>query len=301
MIKIPPLLSHLSEQIKFGSILFYGGGKGSPSTDTKIYRETTMLEKLTAYEYDTDKNEIYLNNYERYFRSMKDGRINLLELGVFRGGSLLMWRDYFASGVISGVDVNQVSVEDESGRIRIYRGMQQDKDFLDLVAEDSTGGEGFDIIIDDASHIGELTKISFWHLFHFHLKPGGIYVIEDWRTAYWDKFVDGAAYKRPREKSDVGPTERIKDKIRNLSKALPPNSGIQRVVAKALGTPKSSPMKKRFPSHDYGMVGFIKELVDELGMDMITNPSRGYKGKQRMPVFSRMEICPGQVFIVKNA
>ena len=50
---------------------------------------------------------------------------------------------------------------------------------------------GFDIIIDDASHIGELTKTTFWHLFDHHLKPGGLYAIEDWGTGYLDDFSDG--------------------------------------------------------------------------------------------------------------
>jgi spermidine synthase len=48
-----------------------------------------------------------------------------------------------------------------------------------------TAPEGFDIIIDDASHFGDLTKIAFWHLFDNHLKPSGLYVIEDWGTGYW--------------------------------------------------------------------------------------------------------------------
>ena len=51
--------------------------------------------------------------------------------------------------------------------------------------------DGFDIIIDDASHIGELTKATFWHLFDRHLKPGGLYAIEDWGTGYLDDFPDG--------------------------------------------------------------------------------------------------------------
>ena len=52
-------------------------------------------------------------------------------------------------------------------------------------------------------------------------------------------------------------------------------------------------------SHSYGMVGFIKQLVDELGMDAITAPARGGKPPQRFPAFQRIEIYPGQVFIVK--
>jgi hypothetical protein len=54
-----------------------------------------------------------------------------------------------------------------------------------------TAPEGFDIIIDDASHFGDLTKIAFWHLFDNHLKPSRLYVIEDWGTGYWSDWTDG--------------------------------------------------------------------------------------------------------------
>ena len=54
------------------------------------------------------------------------------------------------------------------------------------------------IIIDDCSHIGEFTALSFWHLFDRHLKPGGLYVIEDWGTGYMRGTPDGKAYVPPR-------------------------------------------------------------------------------------------------------
>jgi hypothetical protein len=57
--------------------------------------------------------------------------------------------------------------------------------------------------------------------------------------------------------------------------------------------------KSHFPSHDYGMVGLIKQLMDELGMDQIPSPVRDNLFSQRFPKFQRMEVCPGQVFIVK--
>ena len=69
---------------------------------------------------------------------------------------------------------------------------------LSVVAR-KTAPEGFDIIIDDASHFGDLTKIAFWHLFDNHLKPSGLYVIEDWGTGYWRDWTDGKTY-RPRSK-----------------------------------------------------------------------------------------------------
>jgi hypothetical protein len=43
---------------------------------------------------------------------------------------------------------------------------------------------GFDIIIDDASHNYPLSLASFNGLFPL-LRPGGVYVLEDWGWAHW--------------------------------------------------------------------------------------------------------------------
>jgi len=228
-----------------------------------------MSKPLDASGYDTDKSSRYLNNYQEHFRHLAGQEVFLLELGVHKGGSLLLWRDYFEKGRIVGLDVKEVPIEDATGRIRVYQGLQQDCALLDRIGGESAP-RGFDVIIDDASHVGEWTRVSFWHLFERHLKPGGIYVIEDWRTGYWDAWEDGRRYRSPRQ-----------------------SPGLFGSLADAL-------RRRRFPSHDHGMVGVIKQLVDELGMDMITNPERGGSGPQRDPGFRKMEITPGQVFIWKT-
>lgn len=181
-----------------------------------------------------------------------------------------MWRDYFQTGTIVGLDWDHVDINATTERIHIYQGDQRDLSILDRIGHECAPG-GFDIIIDDASHIGELTEISFWHLFTNWLKPGGLYVIEDWRTGYWDAWPDGRKYK-----------------FREASKSL-----VSQLLQKLLRT------KSQFKSHTSGMVGFIKQLVDELGMDVITNRARGGKPPQHLPKFQRMEIYPGQVFIIK--
>lgn len=109
-----------------------------------------------------DSLKSYLKNYEKYFGLLKPQEIVLLELGVFKGDSLKFWRDYFPSGKIIGIDINQVDIEDKSERIAFFKGSQCDLDFLDSFSKRYAP---YDIIIDDASHIGEFTKISFWHLF----------------------------------------------------------------------------------------------------------------------------------------
>lgn len=239
------------------------------------------LQDMTHYE--TDKSSLYLSNYQRYFSNLVDRHVALLELGINRGGSLLLWRDYFKSGTIVGLDCEHCHIEDPEGRLHVYQGYQQDCALLDRIRRERAP-KGFDIIIDDASHLGRLTRISFWHLFQHHLKPGGIYVIEDWRTGYWDEYPDGKRYRPARDRSFlIGPLRDWAAPRRTLA-----HEALTRLL-----------MRRRFPSHCYGMVGFIKELVDELGVDMITSPMRGSRQAQRLPRFRSLEVTPGQVFITK--
>ena len=193
--------------------------------------------------------------------------------------------------MIVGLDLQPIKLDDPTGRIRIYEGLQQNRDLLDRIARE-TAPQGFDIIIDDCSHIGELTRISFWHLFDNHLKPGGIYVIEDWSTGYWDSFFDGVAFSY-RPNLGFSPAGfRIRSTLAHLQRSAPVLNGILRQVKRLFN-------RKQFRSHDYGLAGFVKELVDECGMADITREDRGTP-PYRASKFKEMRISPGQVFIVKG-
>ena len=56
-------------------------------------------------------------------------------------------------------------------RVRMFVGNQADTSLLTRVAAE-VAPDGFDVIIDDCSHIGALAKVSFWHLFDHHLEAG---------------------------------------------------------------------------------------------------------------------------------
>src|SRR5688572_15994126 len=54
----------------------------------------------------------YLPIYDRYFSAMRGTQFKFLEIGVFGGGSLDMWREYFGPDAkIFGVDVNPACAE----------------------------------------------------------------------------------------------------------------------------------------------------------------------------------------------
>ena len=257
---------------------------------------SSTKKQLDASGYDTDKaaHAHYLRNYEEYFRGLVDKDIRLLELGVLNGGSLLLWRDYFERGTVVGLDLNPVEIEDPTGRIRVYAGGQDDTALLDRIARECAP-EGFDVIIDDCAHVGTLARASFWHLFERHLKPGGLYVIEDWGTGYWDFWPDGVSY-RPR-RTTRGPLRyllsRVATRLHNSRLGRLPLAGrLTRAAKRAL-------QRGLYATHDYGMVGFVKELVDEVGMGDITHPEFGVAPARRSK-FRELRLSHGHLFVVKG-
>lgn len=132
----------------------------------------------------------YFELYERYFSRFRSRPIRMLEIGVFRGGSLRMWKQYFhPDSTIVGIDVDKScqahEIADQNVFVRI--GSQADPNFLAKV----NGEFGpFDIILDDGSHKTHHQIISFGALFRTALKDGGCYMVEDTHTNYWIKHVD---------------------------------------------------------------------------------------------------------------
>lgn len=142
-----------------------------------------------AVRFGSDKwgSHWYSRHYERYFNPLRDERIRLLEIGIGgyqepdRGGaSLRMWKRYFRRGIVHGLDVYDKDGIDEP-RLRTHRGDQGDPRHVDKLA---TEIGPLDIVIDDGSHLNQHVVTSFNALFP-HVRPGGLYVIEDVQTAYW--------------------------------------------------------------------------------------------------------------------
>ncbi|HXX62195.1 MAG TPA: class I SAM-dependent methyltransferase [Bacteroidota bacterium] len=255
-----------------------------------------MSKVIDPRRYHTDKPtfDSYFRNYERIFAPLVAKPIRLLELGVNRGGSLELWRDYFSKGTVCGIDIDPVQINDRSGRIRVYQGFQQDTKLLDRVRAESAP-DGFDIIIDDCSHIGEFTALSFWHLFDHHLKAGGIFVIEDWGTGYMRGWPDGAPYRPKR----VAPS--IRSRFRPALESLLTRPDLKaHLVRKFLTAALNRMVRTRFPSHQHGLVGFVKQLVDEVALPDITYPTWGTPPARESP-FAGMQVYHGQVFIFKAA
>ena len=126
------------------------------------------------------KGITYLHIYDLYLRHLRDKPVSILELGVKNGASLKMWRDYFPHGKIFGLDLNPACKKFEGGRIKhIEIGFQDDRNVLDKLIKFAP----FDIILDDCSHLNVPTIKTFNYLWN-HVRPGGLYIIEDLRNSY---------------------------------------------------------------------------------------------------------------------
>jgi hypothetical protein len=124
----------------------------------------------------------YIPIYERYFAPWRNRPVRFLEIGVSKGGSLQMWREYFGDkAVIYGIDIDPdcAAYDGDAGQVRI--GSQVDEEFLAKVLDEMGGA---DIILDDGSHqMGHVSKTL--RLLWPRLSVGGIFMIEDLHTAYW--------------------------------------------------------------------------------------------------------------------
>ncbi|HEX8547793.1 MAG TPA: class I SAM-dependent methyltransferase [Cytophagaceae bacterium] len=130
----------------------------------------------------------YFDIYERYFSSYRDKEVVILEIGVYQGGSINMWKEYFGNKAkIYAIDINPLCKRFESENVRIFIGSQSDRAFLQEVINEIPE---LDILIDDGGHYMDQQIISFEELYP-HVKEGGIYLCEDLHTSYWKDYGGG--------------------------------------------------------------------------------------------------------------
>lgn len=134
-----------------------------------------------AIKYETDKGipHNYTYFYHNYFKNKKQKFKKILEIGVYNGGSLRMWRDYFLDSTIYGLDIQKLEINED--RIVTQVVDQSDRRALFSFTE-ILDFSYFDLIIDDGSHIMKDQQISLAVLFK-KLRPGGVYIIEDLHTS----------------------------------------------------------------------------------------------------------------------
>lgn len=134
--------------------------------------------------HEADKSSLfhdYLTRYEPLFSPLRQLSIHLLEIGVDRGSSMRVWRDYFENGEIVGLDNNPEACKHDLGpSVKLIHG---DATSMELWGYLKSKAVEFDVVVDDGGHFSHQISSAFrgaWPL----LKRGGLYIIEDTHAQY---------------------------------------------------------------------------------------------------------------------
>lgn len=159
-----------------------------------VYRKTSVppelsndpLFQLWAKTRGGTKWSHYFSVYREVFGHLTDLPLRILEIGVYQGASLDLWKKYFThpETIIVGIDIEPACarLDSLSAGKRVRIGSQTDLAFLTAVVREFGP---FDLIIDDGSHRTSDVIQSFNHLFSSGLKDSGIYFVEDLHAGYW--------------------------------------------------------------------------------------------------------------------
>lgn len=135
-----------------------------------------------------DRWRHYFDIYHRHFAGLRGQSLTMIEIGVFNGGSLRMWRDYLGpQATIVGVDINPDCRQFAEPGIDIVIGDQGDRSFLRSLADRYPE---YAVLIDDGGHHMHQQIATFEELYP-RLRSDGIYLCEDTHTSYAPRFGGG--------------------------------------------------------------------------------------------------------------
>lgn len=126
--------------------------------------------------YGIYKWDHYFDIYDRHFRRFRGRDVVIVEIGIYSGGSLGMWRSYFGEKCrIIGVDIEAACKAYESDSVRIFIGDQADREFWRRFKQEVGP---VDIVIDDGGHAPQQQIVTLEEMLP-HINPGGVYLCED--------------------------------------------------------------------------------------------------------------------------
>ena len=165
------------------------------------YKSTSSVLCKIGQKYDTDKSSQRLNVtnyrhchpytlfYDSLFKHNKNNKLEIAELGILDGASLLMWQEYFSNSNIYGFEYNDEFISNfkksyNNDRITLKNIDVTNKNSI-IYAFNNLNIK-YDIIIEDTTHQFE-DQIRVIENTYQYLKPGGILIIEDIFKCYDEK------------------------------------------------------------------------------------------------------------------
>lgn len=137
----------------------------------------------------TDKNtsHSYLDLYQRLLQSKKETALNVLEIGIWNGGSIKLWNDFFTNATVYGLDIMNIN--------DVWEGIRFNEKIKLITSTDAYNIDFFttyflnanikcDFMIDDGPHTLESMK-HFIQLYSQIMTDDGILIIEDIQSMEW--------------------------------------------------------------------------------------------------------------------
>lgn len=163
----------------------------------QVHLEEDIREKHDAFVFYKDKKLIDM--YDQFFKqielkeSAKGKSLNVLEVGMWDGGSAVFWNEILQPNLFIGIDIldeggtdvykNYVRTHSDNF-FNYWNTSQTDREKITTIFDRHLKGQSLDLVFDDASHRYHQTLESFNIIFPY-LKKGGIYIIEDWAWGHW--------------------------------------------------------------------------------------------------------------------
>jgi hypothetical protein len=135
----------------------------------------------------------YFDIYHRHFAKFRDSDVHVMEIGVYSGGSLALWRDYFGKRAhIYGVDIESDCKAYECNGTKIFIGDQAERSFWRKIKREVPR---LDVLIDDGGHAANQQITTVEEMLP-HLSAGGVYLCEDVSGIFnrFSFYVDGMTH-----------------------------------------------------------------------------------------------------------
>jgi cephalosporin hydroxylase len=137
----------------------------------------------------TDKNTVhsYLDLYQNLLITKKETAKNVLEIGIYHGGSIKLWSDFFTNATVYGLDIMHIN--------NVWEGIKNKENIILHTSSDAYNETFFidnflnknikcDFMLDDGPHSLESMK-QFIRLYSQIMTNDGILIIEDVQSIDW--------------------------------------------------------------------------------------------------------------------
>jgi len=147
----------------------------------------SLLEIVDNSRTDKDTVHSYLPLYQKLLINKKETAKNVLEIGIYHGGSIKLWNDFFTNATVYGLDI--IHMND------VWEGIKNKEKIILHTSTDAYNNDfftthllnkniQFDFMLDDGPHTLESMK-QFIKLYSQIMTDDGILIIEDVQEVQW--------------------------------------------------------------------------------------------------------------------